>query len=122
MYTVCSSANPSRDYPLFVQCFWEQFQWGTGREFFQSTLQNMNGWGGCEHTLLYENGVGRLRALAASQDKDRGRDKQGKHVWNKKGVAVSCLRDLPVSLYNGVKFDNNVAMIIPQNLDHLPAI
>ncbi len=112
----------TNDDPLFVQCFWEQFQWDTGWEFFQSTVQNTNDWGGCEHILLYENGSGHMRVLAASQDRDRGRDKQGKNAWNKKGVAVSCMRDLPVSLYNGVKFDTNVAMIVPHNPDHLPAI
>jgi Eco57I restriction-modification methylase len=112
----------TNDDPLFVQCFWEQCQWDTKWELFQSTVQNTNEWGGCEHILLYENGLGRLRLLAASQDRDRGRDKQGKNAWNKKGVAVCCMRDLPVSLYNGVKFDTNVAMIVPHNPNHLPAI
>src|SRR5438132_12315831 len=40
----------------------------------------------------------------------------------KRGVAVSQMRELPVTLYTGERFDSNVAPIVPLNSDHLPAL
>ena len=40
----------------------------------------------------------------------------------KKGIAVKQMRDLAATLYTGEPFDTNVAVIIPHNCVHLPAI
>lgn len=47
---------------------------------------------------------------------------QGKSIWGKSGVAVSCIGSLPVALYRGHKFDTNVATIIPHRESDLAAI
>ena len=43
-------------------------------------------------------------------------------AWEKRGIIVSCMRSLPVSLYVGDLFDNNTAVIIPHNPSHLHVI
>ena len=112
----------TNDDPLFVQNFWEQTSHSADWEYFQTTVQETTFVGGCQQVFLYECGKGWMRELAALQDRDRGRDKQGRNAWGRLGIAVSCMRDLPVSLYRGQKFDTNVATVVPLNPVHLPAI
>ncbi|NGO90406.1 MAG: N-6 DNA methylase, partial [Halomonas sp.] len=112
----------TNDDPFFVQFFWEQTLWSSGWEFFQSTVQTTLDFGGRSQIVLYENGAGSMRHLASHQDRDRGRDRQGRNAWNKPGIAVSCMRNLPVSLYGGAKFDTNVSIITPKNCRELAAI
>ena len=47
---------------------------------------------------------------------------KGENVWGKLGVVVSMMRELPVTLYFGDKFDISCTPIIPHNPTHLPAI
>ncbi len=72
--------------------------------------------------LLFEKGEGRLRELASLQDRDRGRDHHGVNAWGKQGVAVNCMGRFASTLYNGSKFDANIAAIIPKDPELLPAI
>jgi hypothetical protein len=110
------------DTPLFVQYYWEQIDIGNDWEFHQSSPVNASNWAGMEHIVLYENGRGRMRALAAAQDLDRGRDKQGGNAWGQRGVAVGLMRDLPAALFIGNKFDNNMGALVPYSQDDLAAL
>ena len=47
---------------------------------------------------------------------------QGLSAWKRCGVTVSQMRHLPVSIYDGFKFDSNVSAIPVSNAAHLPAI
>jgi hypothetical protein len=47
---------------------------------------------------------------------------QGKVAWDKKGVLITPMRQLPVALYVGGIFDNNTCALIPRNEEWLPAI
>ena len=57
---------------------------------------------------------------------ERGRHGQavpaGSMAWHRTGVAVSQMRTLPCSLYSGEVFDKNVAVVLPRDNAHLPAI
>src|SRR5690606_3273107 len=44
------------------------------------------------------------------------------HAWDKKGVVVSAMRELPVTLYTGLAFDNNTSVITADKAFDLPAI
>ena len=112
----------TNDDPLFVQKIWEQPWWSDDWEYFQTTVRGNVFYGGMDQVFFYENGSGKMRALSAAQDRDRRRDRQGRNAWGKKGVAVSCMRVLPVSLYGATKFDTNVATIIPHEPSQLPAV
>lgn len=121
-YALAVQGMPTSDSPLFVQFHWENSFRGRAWEFHQSTVEESTYWGGCERIVLYEEGKGRMRSLAASQDRDRGRDRQGAPVWGKKGVAVGLMRQLPRALYGGAKFDNNMSAVVPRDPKLLPAI
>lgn len=112
----------TRDDPRFVRHFWEKENLSEDWEFHQSTVDEHKFYGGREKILLFENGEGEMRQLAASQDRDRRSDLKGKNAWGKNGVAVSLLGNLDATLYTGTKFDTNVAPIVPYDEDHLEAI
>lgn len=46
----------------------------------------------------------------------------GSPCWNKKGVSVAWMNNLPASLYIGTVFDNSAAVILPKSDEFLPAI
>lgn len=121
-YAIAAQGMPTSDSPLFVQFHWENSSRGLAWEFHQSTVEESTYWGGCERIVLYEEGKGRMRALAAAQDRDRGRDRQGAPVWGKRGAAVGLMRQLPRALYSGTKFDNNMSAVVPYDQSLLPAI
>jgi len=117
-----SQGIPTSDSPLFVRFFWEMPIRDQDWEFHQSTVDQSMLWGGCERLIWYENGSGRMRALSAAQDRDRGRDRQGAHAWGRSGVAVGLMRSLPASLYCGTKFDNNVSAVVPSDQSNITAL
>lgn len=47
---------------------------------------------------------------------------QGSGVWGKRGVTVSQMGDLPVTLYTGEIFDMNAAVVVPHDESDLPAL
>jgi len=65
--------------------------------------------------VLWEDGKGEI----AKSPKARV---QGLAALGKRGIAVSQMQVLPVTLYTGELFDNNVAIVLPHNPEHLAAI
>lgn len=103
------------DYPRFGRCFWERPLPHPDWEFQQSTVPDTVPFGGREHILWWEGGKGALHNTDGVYIRgDRG--------WRKRGVAVSQMGDLPVTLYTGEYVDNNTAVILPRDQKDLPAI
>ncbi|WBX94261.1 Eco57I restriction-modification methylase domain-containing protein [Pseudoxanthomonas mexicana] len=117
----CQGIKTSDD-PSFVRNYWEVSHVSAYWEFYQSTVSETVSHGGLEQIVLFESGRGRMRCLAASQDRDRRRDFQGQNAWGKQGVAISCMGDLPAAMYKGWKFDTNVASVVVHDVANLPAI
>ena len=106
------------DYPRFGRCFWELPGRTEDWEMQQSTVDASRPFGGREHIIWWEGWSGELR-----RRHDAGHAYvRGKVAWGKPGVAVSSMYQLPVTLYTGELFDNNVAVILPHDPAHLPAI
>jgi hypothetical protein len=112
----------TNDDPHFVKCFWEVGEVTKEWEFHQSTVKEDKYYGGRESILLWEDGEGALRELAASQERDRRRDYQGVNAWGQEGVIVSLMGSLSCTLYKGTKFDTNVSALVPDDPSHLPAM
>ena len=123
-YVFDSSGCLTGDGVRFYRYCWEQpisDQW----EFLQSTVNAIQTHHGRSLVVFWQNAKGELSRLAeemkgtnhAVQNWQRGQD-----VWGKKGVAVSSMRDLPTTLYDGCHFDNNTAVIVPHNPEHHAAI
>ena len=103
------------DYPRYGRCFWELPTVSKDWVFQQSTVKATLAYGGREHILLWENGSGSLAKSAQARI-------QGLGALHKQGVAVSQMNRLPSTLYCGDHFDNNTAVIVPKNPEHLSAI
>ncbi|WP_459384094.1 Eco57I restriction-modification methylase domain-containing protein [Arthrobacter humicola] len=103
------------DYPRFGRCFWERPVPHPDWEFQQSTVSSSVAYGGREHIVWWERGSGAL-------SNEAGAYIRGKNAWGQRGVAVSQMGKLPVSLYTGELFDNNTAVILPKDERDLPAI
>lgn len=110
------------DDPSFLRNFWELSVLGAAWEYFQSTVEKTVLFGGLEQVVLFDSGSGRMRRLAASQERDRRRDLQGRNAWNRKGITISCMGNLAAALYGGWKFDTNVATVVPRDEAHLDAV
>lgn len=105
----------SRDMPRMKFAFWELSHLDNVWIPFQSTVDNSTPFGGNEALLRWEGGQGAIDELPGAR-------KDGTEAWGSVGVLISQMRELPVTLYNKYAFDNNTAVIVPHNPDHLPAI
>ncbi|NMB13300.1 MAG: N-6 DNA methylase, partial [Firmicutes bacterium] len=106
------------DFPHYGRCFWEIAPGGIASpewSFWQSTVLITQPYGGRE-LLLWHNADLR-RAVEIGKAFIRGQN-----AWGKAGVVVSSMRELPCTLSTGEPSDTNVAVIIPRDPAHLPAI
>jgi len=101
----------------FIDFFWEtnsHIDW----EFHQSSVSSTKYYSGKSNILFWESGSGNL-----SQYAEIGlASLQGSDAWGKKGIVVSLIGDLPVTIYEGNYFDNNCAVIWPKDENNLDAI
>jgi hypothetical protein len=107
------------DYPRFGRCYWELSIISDDWEFQQSTVVKTINYGGREHILYWQKGYGGIKELAKQKATVVI---TGLEAWSKKGVAVSQMGDLPVTIYLGGPFDDNTAVIIPKKENYLGAI
>jgi len=106
----------SGDYAHFGRLFWELPSNDSNQWIFQqSTVVETIEYGGRQHLLLWESGSGELGQSASARI-------QGLDGWGKKGISVSQMRHLPVTMYSGEAFDNNTSAIVVKNLADIPAI
>jgi hypothetical protein len=111
------------DNPRFRLVFWEIKELDGTWECEQSTVDAQSGCFGRTGVIRWEGGRGQLYQfgrdnVAALHNVDR----RGEEAWGRRGVAVTQIGDLPVTLYNGQKFDTNTAVIVPTSQAHLAAI
>ena len=111
------------DSPRFICVFWEIPTLADGWEPLQSTVENTIAFGGREHVVFWENGSGQLRKLAVElKDRLHDSDRRGNSAWGKQGVAVSQMRSLPCTLYQGHLFDSNACVLSVKDDSSLPAL
>jgi hypothetical protein len=90
--------------------FWELPRIPPHWRLFRGTVSGDVHFSGCEHVVYWGDAGSHFAAL------------RGSNCFGKRGVAVSQMRHLPVSLYLGEPFDGNVSALVPFNAKHLPAI
>lgn len=111
------------DNPRFRRSFWEVAKIDSEWEAEQSTVESIEHYGGRAGILLWEGGRGRLYQFGRENVESlHNVDRRGEDAWEQLGVAIAQMRELPATLYGGQKFDTNVAVLIPKNAKHLPAI
>jgi len=105
----------SGDYPRFGKCFWEILMPQRDWIYQLSTVLKSKLYGAREHILYWQNGKGDLAS-------NPGAFVRGTQIWGKRGIHVSQMRNLPVTLYTGECWDTNSSPIIPKKHDYLTAI
>lgn len=112
------------DYPRFGRNYWEQDDLGDVWAFQRSTVDESSHWGGMSYCLRWEQNNGSLREFVSERlgEKNVGSWIRGHMAWGKLGVSVKLMKHLPVSIYAGELFDDNVAVLIPKDSADLVAL
>lgn len=105
------------DSPRFSRNFWEIPGIMGGWHRQQTTAEETTYFSGRQNILFWEDGYGEITQVC-----QEGATFRGVSAWNKRGIIVSQMRNLAVSIYLGDKFDNNTAIITPFDQRNLPAI
>ncbi len=125
-YSDTATGLQSFDRPRFIYQFWELPTLSNGWEPCQSTVKQTSHFGGCEFTVRWEGGEGQLFQMMEAKKELEGYTsaiwKAGSQYWGQKGVMVSLMGDLPVSLYSGMPYDQNAGLIKPNTEDDLYAL
>jgi hypothetical protein len=109
----------------FNRCFWEIPKLGSDWDYLQSTVETTQPFGGRSEIIFWENERGAIYELVQSVRHLNHAAQNwlsGKPFWGKRGVAVSQMRNLPCTIYEGDRYDNNTSAIVPNDPAHLPAI
>ncbi|MDK6202192.1 N-6 DNA methylase [Oligella urethralis] len=112
------------DNPPFIRFFWELIKIEKNWVWLQSAPDGSGSYKGCQLALDWDDGEGRYfrHAMALKAEGRLGGWKSGGEAWGKIGVSISEMRDLPVTNYLGVKYDNTAHALIPNDITLLPAI
>jgi len=105
--------SPS-DRSRFLFFFWEIEKIIKGWELIQSNVSTTVEFGGRTEILNL--------LLLESNKKILGAAIRGKKAWGKKGVSVTIMRSLPVTIYTGEPFDTNAHVILPRKNEYFSAI
>ena len=108
----------SKDSARFFRSFWEHLDHSVDWQFMQTTVSGTHHWDGCSQMVYWQHG----RGILAELGKQGLAIPAGRMAWGKRGVAVSQMGALPVTIYSGEIFDKNVAVICPSDEAHLNAI
>jgi hypothetical protein len=112
------------DYPRFVCCFWEFASASSDWDFYSRPSDDALNPLQKSEVIFWEKGNGSLLHLV--QEKlgvgGEGAWLRGESCWGKHGVAVQLMRELNASHYDGQKFDQTLAVILPKHACDLTAI
>jgi hypothetical protein len=114
------------DSDRFQRYFWEieSIAFQNSWVFQQSSIDITEQFGGREGILLWENENGKLRDYVVER-LGKGRTSawiRGREAWGREGVVIRIMKHLPVTRYTGELYDNNVAVIIPKDPEHVAAV
>ncbi len=105
------------DFPQFGRYFWEITK-SDAWEFEATTVEETRYYGGKQFVLYWQNFEGKL----AERQKSGESYVRGWAAFGKRGILISSMGNLAVTLYTGELFDNNSAVVFPNDSAHLPAI
>jgi len=108
----------TKDSPRFVRYFWEPGPGAPEWEPLQDTVRQTVSWGGCEQVVFWEGGNGVLAALGSVGAAILA----GSMAYDRGGILVSQMGDLPCTLYHGRHFFKNAAVISPADPALVPAL
>ncbi|MDD4803481.1 MAG: N-6 DNA methylase, partial [Syntrophomonas sp.] len=119
-YCDCLAGVLNGDSPRFQRKFWEIKNKDELWTFQQTTVNENTAFGGLDQIIYFDRKEGHLREEAwIRRDRLHDSDQRGNKAWGKKGIGISQMRSLPVSIYTGETFDSNIAVIYPINQEYV---
>jgi hypothetical protein len=110
------------DQPRFVRSCWEIDPNESGWVALKTTSTSESVHAGVESALWWQSGRGELADYAAkTRDRLHDMHESGNKAWGYSGVAIERIT-LRATLYSGEHFENNTAVIVPEEQAHLPAL
>ncbi|RTW10220.1 SAM-dependent DNA methyltransferase [Pseudomonas aeruginosa] len=104
------------DSPRFQRMFWELIGPSEFWVLQQVCVNASTEFGGCNLLINYDLKAGHLRETKEiRRSRLHDSDQRGKAAWGKRGVLISRMGSLPVTLYTGVPFDQNAAIMLPKD-------
>jgi len=117
-YARSLTGTRTADNPQFLRGFWELDAIRADWEPLQSTVKATVPFGGREQVIHWQQDSGKLRELSDLHVASI----QGAGAWGKRGICVSLMGRLPVTLYSGEKYDMNCGVVWPADEGDLPAL
>ncbi len=106
------------DLPRFARCIWEFPRIQADWIGMQGTVSATEAFGGREELLHWQGGRGGIHRL---REDGAAVVITGLDAWGRKGVVVNRM-NLGVTMYGGDAFDTGVAVLVPREPKHLPAL
>ncbi|HHQ4499261.1 TPA: Eco57I restriction-modification methylase domain-containing protein [Aeromonas hydrophila] len=106
------------DDPQFTCFYWEQIPRNIKWVGLRGTTSDTNLFSGYQRLLLWEDGSGKYfrHAMALKEVGRLGGWKSGTEARGKKGIIISQMNKIPVSIYGGEFYDHNACVVVP-NVD-----
>ena len=114
-YATFANGIQTGDRPRFVLSFWETPYLGDCWRPLQSTVEATTSVGGLSFQIRWD-------AANRSIPDAVGSVVRGAAAWNRLGVCVSAMGDLPVATYSGQLYDENCVVLIPKTAKDLPSL
>jgi hypothetical protein len=123
-HATCIQGLATSDDPQFTCFFWEFSRLSNGWEGLMGTVQASCLGGGRERLIHWDGGTGRYyrHAQALKAEGRLGGWKSGTEARGKRGVLVSQMSKMPVTLYTGEFYDHNASVVVPHDASCLAAI
>ena len=104
------------DLERFTAFHWEMADLATIWEPFRTAVGSPGGNDGLMCAIRWEGGSGDLdRYARETRYQLHDMHESGQKAWGKRGIAINRMKGLYATAYEGVKFDNNVAVLIPHD-------
>jgi hypothetical protein len=122
-YLTTSKGVCTGDSARFIQYFWEQPKLANGWVNFRTSVSETNMFSGMEGILFWQDGAGEfVKYVKERLDGNISAWIRGNTAWGKRGVSVSRVAGLSATIYTGELFDDNAAILIPNNPEDLESI
>lgn len=110
-YAIAPRGIVNGDFEKWTRYFWELTEIVDRWRYLQSAVLTTSEYSGRERVIDWSTG-----------GKGMLRPGLGNPAYGKKGVVISRMSNLPVTLYTGELYDQNAAVLVPLNSKHLGAL
>ncbi|MGH8254979.1 MAG: Eco57I restriction-modification methylase domain-containing protein, partial [Steroidobacteraceae bacterium] len=123
IFCECYQGIVTGDQSRFCRGSWEVDEYAGDWVPLRASYETGAPYSAVEQILLWERGNGRLHEYARqSRDQLHDMHESGNRAWGRHGIAVNRMRNLRTTLYFGEHFENNLAVIVPKDAAHWPAV